>query len=155
MKNRLFILSLLAALVLASCGTTGYYSSVYNDSIYSRPDRARVTIVGDRAATTTRSADKYTVDVYELEDGETYEALDARCAALLEQRIPALENDCSSVLMCSHGALIKGVVRRLLRRPLRDFWIDPAQVNCSRTILECINGQVRLVSQGELFRLNP
>ncbi len=74
MKNRLFILSLLAALGLASCGTTSYYSSIYNDSIYSRPERARVTVVNNRDGRVTETVDKYTVDVYALDDGETYEA---------------------------------------------------------------------------------
>ena len=74
MKNRLFILSLLAAFGLASCGTTGYYSSVYNDNIYSRPQRSHVTVVTNRDAAGNEVIGHYTADVYALDDGETYEA---------------------------------------------------------------------------------
>ena len=80
--------------------------------------------------------------------GETYQALDLRCQALLEEFIPALEGQCQTVLMCSHGGFIKGVVRRLKGRPLRDFWIDPPQANCARTLLECEQGRVRLIQEG-------
>ena len=76
MKNRLFILSLLALFGLASCGTTSYYSSVYDDSIYSRP-QMRLTVVRNDDGGTTYSAGRagrYSVDVYALDDGETYEA---------------------------------------------------------------------------------
>lgn len=53
--------------------------------------------------------------------------LDERCRVLLEEIIPPLEGRYHDVLMCSHGALIKGVVRRLLGRPLAQFWTDPPQ----------------------------
>ena len=64
MKNKLFILSLLAALVLASCGPTSYYSSVYNDSIYNRPTRAHVTVVKSRDAAGNEVIGHYSADVY-------------------------------------------------------------------------------------------
>ena len=86
------------------------------------------------------------------EGGESYPELDERCRVLLEEIIPPLEGRYHDVLMCSHGALIKGVVRRLLGRPLSQFWTDPPQPNCSCTVLEYDGGQYRLVEQGRLYR---
>ncbi len=86
-----------------------------------------------------------------LGDGETYQQLDERCRTLLEEIIPPLEENYHDVLMCSHGAFIKGVVRRLLNRPLSQLWIDPPQPNCSCTVLECKNGVITLVEQGRVY----
>ncbi len=80
--------------------------------------------------------------------GESFEALDLRCAELLERRLPAWEAECESVLLCSHGATINAVVRRVLGRPLRDFWAE-RQSNCSRVFLTCENGTVRFLEKKE------
>lgn len=86
-----------------------------------------------------------------LGDGESYAQLDERCRILLEEIIPPLEENYHDVVMCSHGAFIKGVVRRLLNRPLSQLWTDPPQPNCSCTVLECNNGIITLVEQGRVY----
>lgn len=83
--------------------------------------------------------------------GETYGELDDRCADALEHVLQPLETTCGHVLVCSHAAFITGIVRRILDRPLRDFWIDPPQTNCSCTIVECKNGAFRVVERGRIF----
>lgn len=43
-----------------------------------------------------------------LGHGETYESLDERCRAVLTQLLPSLEGQYHHVLLCTHGAFIKG-----------------------------------------------
>lgn len=87
-----------------------------------------------------------------LGDGESYAELDARCGRVLDEVIRPLEGSYHDLLICSHGALIKGIVRRLLDRPLSQFWIDPPQPNCSCTVLECRGGNITLLEQGRVYR---
>ncbi len=86
-----------------------------------------------------------------LGHGETYESLDARCRAVLTELLPSLEGQYHHVLLCTHGAFIKGVVRILLSRPFSQFWADPPQPNCSCTLLSCENGQITLLEQGRRY----
>lgn len=86
-----------------------------------------------------------------LEGGESYAELDVRCAGILENLFLPLEKDYEHVLVCSHAALITGLVRRVLNRPLCDFWSGPRRGNCSCSILECKNGQFRLIEESHIF----
>ena len=85
-----------------------------------------------------------------LPGGESYPELDARCKKLLDW-MSTLEDQYKTVVLVSHGATIKGIVRILLDRPLSQFWCDPPQANCSCTILECRDGQFTLMEQGKEF----
>lgn len=84
-------------------------------------------------------------------DGETYAVLDERCRQIMEELIPSLEGQYHDVLMVSHGATIKGIVRRLKGRSIAQFWIDPPQSNCSCTVLECKEGVLSLVEEGRIY----
>lgn len=85
------------------------------------------------------------------EGGETYAQLDERCADVMAHVLAPLEKTCKNVLVCSHAAFITGIVRRILNRPLRDFWADLPQGNCSVTIAECEKGVFRLVEYGHSY----
>lgn len=82
--------------------------------------------------------------------GESYQDLDKRSLQLLDW-LREMEGKYHHVVLVSHGATIKAVVRILLQRPFSQFWCDPPQANCSCTILECKDGQVSLVEQGKVF----
>lgn len=86
-----------------------------------------------------------------LGSGETYAQLDERCRQLLEEIIPPLEGRYHDVVMVSHGAFIRGVVRRILNLPLEDFWKTPPQQNCTCTLLQCTNGAVSLLEEGHIY----
>lgn len=79
------------------------------------------------------------------EGGETYAQLDERCADVMAHVLAPLEDTYKNVLVCSHAAFITGIVRRILNRPLRDFWIDLPQGNCSTVIVECRGGMFYLI----------
>jgi probable phosphoglycerate mutase len=83
--------------------------------------------------------------------GESYAQLDERCRQVLEELLAPLESTYQHVLLCSHGALIKGIVRRVLHRSLADFWCDRPQPNCSCTVLECQDGVFTLLEQGRRY----
>ncbi len=85
------------------------------------------------------------------EGAETYAQLDARCRSVLDQLLPSLEQTHSNVLLVSHGALIRGIVQRVLDRPLSEFWRNSPMKNCSCTILTCENGVYHLVEEGRIY----
>lgn len=82
--------------------------------------------------------------------GESYQDLDRRSRLLLDW-LRQMEGKYRHVVLVSHGATIKAVVRILLDRPLAQFWCDPPQANCSCTLLECVNGQFTLLEQGKEY----
>ena len=85
------------------------------------------------------------------EGGESYDELDARCRQVIEKIILPMEGRFRHVLMVSHGALIKGILRRLKGRSVDEFWRDPPQPNCSCTVLECKNGSLSLIEEGRVY----
>lgn len=85
------------------------------------------------------------------EGAESYAQLDARCRAVLEEVLPPLEENYHDVLLVSHGAFIRGVVQRVLDRPLSQFWHDPPQKNCTCTVLELSGGKYTLIEEGRSY----
>ncbi|MCD8398698.1 MAG: histidine phosphatase family protein [Lachnospiraceae bacterium] len=79
------------------------------------------------------------------EGGESYEELDARCADVLENLLIPLEKQCRTILVCSHGGWINGVIRHILNRPLEDFWKDPPRPNCGCVLVDCTEGKLCLL----------
>lgn len=83
--------------------------------------------------------------------GESYAELDERCRRVIENIILPLERNFSHVLLVTHGALIKGILRRLKGDSLANFWKTPPQKNCSCTVLECSNGTLTIVEEGRTY----
>ena len=67
-----------------------------------------------------------------------------------EHYVP-LEEHFHDVMLVSHGAFIRGVVRRVLDLPLKDFWSAPPQPNCSCTVLELKDGVCTLIEEGRIY----
>lgn len=86
------------------------------------------------------------------EGAETYAQLDARCRSVLEDLLPSLVQTHDNVLLVSHGALIRGIVQRVLERPLSEFWRNSPMKNCSCTILTLENGAYCLVEEGRIYK---
>lgn len=87
---------------------------------------------------------------YVPREGETYQQLLARCRRFLN-RMAALEGTCDHVLVCGHGALIKGIIRVIDGEPLERFWDGPPQKNCSVTLISCEGGRLTLLEQGKVY----
>ena len=72
--------------------------------------------------------------------GESFEDLDKRCRAFLHQAAE-LEGQYSCLLVCTHGAAIRGLLRAIQNTPVRDFWAGPSQPNCAVNLLQCRSGK--------------
>ena len=68
-------------------------------------------------------------------NGETFEEVDARVKSLLKE-LKQSEGIYNCVLLSSHGALCKAILRAVQNKPLSKFWDSPPQENCSLIELE-------------------
>ncbi len=87
---------------------------------------------------------------YVPKGGESYQQMDERCRSFLTM-LAAQEGTYEHVLVCAHGALLKGMIRIVENRPLERFWDGPPQKNCAVTLVECKNGQFTLLEQGKVY----
>lgn len=83
--------------------------------------------------------------------GESYDELDERCRRVIEELLLPVEGKFEHLLVVSHGALIKGILRHLRGDSIADFWKDPPQKNCSCTVLECSNGVLTIIEEGRSY----
>ena len=85
-------------------------------------------------------------------EGETFAQLSQRCGEVLDELLPYLaQQNHQNVLLVSHGAFIRGVVQRVMNRPLSQFWNNGPMKNCSCTVLKLENGAYELVKEGRIF----
>ena len=85
-----------------------------------------------------------------MSGGESFEDVRRRTAAFVEERLLPLEGTCKTVLLVSHGVAIRSLFHPVAGIPLRDFWERPVQ-NCSVTVLEVENGQLRLAEETRVY----
>ena len=81
---------------------------------------------------------------------ESFDEVEARLAAFLDDEMRPLEGTCARVLAVSHGGFMRMLVRHLLRTPLSVFW-DGRQPNCCVHIVRLEGGVFSLVEQGAVF----
>ena len=83
--------------------------------------------------------------------GESYAELDERCRQVIEDLILPLVGKYEHPLFVTHGALIKGILRRLRGDSIADFWKTPPQKNCSCTVLEYKDGALTIIEEGRIY----
>lgn len=64
---------------------------------------------------------------YVPDGGESFEDISKRCRNFLEM---LKEKDYKNVLIVSHGALTKGILREINNTPLKDYWNCGVLLNC-------------------------
>ena len=82
--------------------------------------------------------------------GETFKDLYIRCKSFINEVILPAENKYDTMLIVGHGALIRGFIHNITKRPSKDFWIVTHK-NCSVTIADCINGKLSLLEEAKIF----
>jgi len=82
-------------------------------------------------------------DEFELEDAETFAALQQRA----HDAVNSIVDDCpdQTVLIVSHGALLKSLLIDYENIPMRRIWKDPHIDNCGHSIVEYKNGKAKVV----------
>lgn len=63
--------------------------------------------------------------------------------------LKAKEKEDSRILIVAHGALIKAMQVRPLKRTMKEFWGGGVQKNCSVTVIEEKNGEYKLLKDAE------
>lgn len=82
--------------------------------------------------------------------GETFEELYDRCKNFMEEVIIPAENKYDTMLIVGHGALIRGFIHNITKRPSKDFWIVTHK-NCSVTIVDCTDGKLSLLEEAKIY----
>ena len=77
--------------------------------------------------------------------GETILELKARCRSFLDERVYGGERRFSSIMIFTHGALIKGMASVVKQLPDRDFWSGAEVGNCSVTVMQLENGKLSML----------
>ena len=83
--------------------------------------------------------------------GESYQEVDRRCRRFFEEEVFPLEGKYDHVLLSTHGALCKALLRVIQDKPLEQFWDGPPQANCSVNLIEVKNGAFRVIELGKEY----
>jgi len=81
--------------------------------------------------------------------GETIQELKARCRLFLEEEVYGCESQVSSMMIFTHGALIKGMIGIVNQFSDCDFWAGAEAKNCSVTAITLKDGQLRMLNSSE------
>lgn len=82
--------------------------------------------------------------------GETFEDVRQRTAEFVAERVLPLEGTCEAVLLVSHGVAIRSILHPVAGVLLKDFWQSRIR-NCSVTVLEVENGQLRVAEPTRIY----
>ncbi len=82
-------------------------------------------------------------ELFSLEDAETFTALQARAHNAVNEIVAECPGQ--TVLVVSHGALLKSLLIDYENRPLNTIWKDPHMDNCGHSIVEYAAGSPKLL----------
>lgn len=84
------------------------------------------------------------------ENGESFEALYARSADFLREKVLPLEHQLDTLLIAGHGALNRSILNPIAGIPLSDFW-QIRLPNCAVSILSLQDGRLSLRESGRIY----
>lgn len=87
---------------------------------------------------------------FPTDGGESFEELYIRCQSFIEDVILPAEKTHHCMLVSGHGALIRGMIHCINKRPSSDFW-TVTHKNCSVTIVSCENGKLTILEEGKIY----
>lgn len=85
------------------------------------------------------------------EGGESFEELHRRTADFLRDITARPELEDKTVLVSTHGAAGRALLNTLRIFEQKDFWNGGVSPNCSVSILESVQGNVRLIEENKIF----
>ena len=87
-------------------------------------------------------------DAYVDEKGvESFEAVLARADAFLRDLTGNPKYRDSTILVVTHGAMIRGLVGAFMNKPVKDFWEGGVHKNCGMTIVEVKDGEKKILQE--------
>lgn len=84
-------------------------------------------------------------------DGESIQELSERTVAFLRDICSREELKDKTILVSSHGAAVRAMLNSLRTCERKDFWQGGVAPNCGVAIIECTDGQLRLLEENRLF----
>ncbi len=78
---------------------------------------------------------------------EAFESVLARADAFLQDLINNPNYQDSTVLVATHGAMIRGLMGAFLNKNVKDFWEGGVHKNCGMTIVEVKNGEKKVLRE--------
>lgn len=89
---------------------------------------------------------------YIPDGGESYQQVNDRCERLIQEVLLPLEGGYRHVLLATHGALAKALLRAMEKRPLSTFWSGPPQPNCSVQVIRLSGGTFTVTARNQLYQ---
>ena len=80
---------------------------------------------------------------FSLDDAETFSALQARAHNAVNEIVA--ECPSQTVLVVSHGALLKSLLIDYENRPINTIWADPHMDNCGHSVVEYGTGSPKVI----------
>ena len=81
---------------------------------------------------------------------ESFDDVTTRLSNFLASEIIPLEGRCETVLVVTHGGIMRTLLRLLLKTPLECFW-EGRQPNCCVHLVACEKGALSLVERSAVF----
>ena len=78
---------------------------------------------------------------------ETFEEVLVRANDFLNELIANPKYQDSTILIATHGAMIRGLVCALKENSIKDFWQGGVHKNCGMTIVEIKNGEKKFIDE--------
>ena len=89
-----------------------------------------------------------------VEGGESYQSMMQRAEEFLQEMAAyEKEHQSANVLLVSHGAFIKALLTVIKGHDIKDYWAEPAVVNCSLSIVEIKNGGYNILVESDIDHL--
>ena len=91
-------------------------------------------------------------DEYEpANGGESLDEVMARGMEFMEQVIVPLEKGCKNLLIVAHACIIRSIISGIEQIPTAEFWSGPPYKNCCVSLIECINGKMKVVEEARIY----
>jgi broad specificity phosphatase PhoE len=90
--------------------------------------------------------------LYEAVDGESYEAFISRVRQGFEKIIN--RNDLNNVLIVTHAAVVKAIFTIVYNRSVKDFWAPPFVYDTCLSVLEVVDGEIRVLMENDISHLD-
>lgn len=78
---------------------------------------------------------------------EPFEDVLARAKSFLDELISNSNYQDSTILVATHGAMIRGLVGAFKEKPVKDFWEGGVHKNCGITIVEVQGGEKKILQE--------
>lgn len=78
---------------------------------------------------------------------ESFEEVLARAKSFLDDIIANPKYENSTILVATHGAMIRGLLGAFCEKPVKDFWEGGVHKNCGMTIVEVLHGEKKILRE--------